>query len=320
MATLFFSYSHKDEDLRNQLEVHLAMLKREGLIDSWHDRKISAGDAFDKAIDTKLEEANVILLLVSSDFLASTYCYEKEMDRAMQRQKNGSARVIPIILRPCDWKHAPFGHLLAAPTDGRPITRWPDRDEAFLDVVTHIRRALGTAAPRSKTPVQAESPGRVMMRPSNLGPRSSNLRIRQNFSDADKDKFLDDAFDFMALYFENSLKELQARNPDIEGRFKKIDAQSFSAVIYRGGREVSRCAIRHGTSKGFGGGITYSHDERSMGNSFSESLSVEADEQALFLKPMGMQTWRSGQKKSDHLSFEGAAEYYWEMLIEPLQR
>ena len=322
MASLFFSYSHKDESLRNELEVHLAMLKREGLIDAWHDRKILAGDEFDKEIDNKLEEAAVILLLVSPDFLASEYCYERELARAMERHKEGSARVIPVILRPCDWKTALLGGLLAAPTDGKPVTRWPDRDEAFLDVVKHIRSALETArsTPRTKPtrPAAASSPQNVPV--SKSGPRSSNLRVRQHFSDADKDQFLDEAFEFMARFFENSLEELRGRNPGIKGRFKRIDARSFSAVIYRDGKEISRCAIRYGASRGFGGGITYSHDEVSMSHSYNESLSVEADEQSLFLKPSTRTYMGIGKRPSDHLTAEGASEYYWEMLMEPVQR
>ena len=72
MHRIFFSYSHKDEALRDQLEVHLAMLKRQGLIESWHDRRIDAGDVLDESISAHLEEAEIILLLVSSDFLASS--------------------------------------------------------------------------------------------------------------------------------------------------------------------------------------------------------------------------------------------------------
>jgi hypothetical protein len=321
MPILFFSYSHKDEHLRNELEVHLSMLKREGLIDSWHDRKIPAGDEFDKTINGKLEEAAVILLLVSPDFLASPYCYDKEIATAMQRHERGSARVIPVILRPCDWKNAPFGKLLVAPTDGKPITKWPDRDEAFLDVVQHIRDGLtavdgGYRRKESRIPALTTQPTTAVVKP-----RSSNLRVRQHFTDADKDRFLDDAFEFMALLFENSLKELQDRNPGIEGRFKRIDARSFTAVIYKDGREMSRCAIKHGSSAGFDRGITYSTDERAMTHSFSERLTVEEDEQSLFLKPAGMRMWAlGGQKQRDHLTFEGAGEYYWEMLMEPLQQ
>lgn len=142
MATLFFSYSHKDEPLRDELEVHLAMLKREGAIQAWHDRKIVAGDEIDRAIDERINGADVILVLVSPDFLASSYCYDVELKRALTRHEAGEARVIPVILRPCDWHNTPFAKLLAAPKDGKPITRWSDRDEGFLAVVRQIRQAL----------------------------------------------------------------------------------------------------------------------------------------------------------------------------------
>lgn len=142
MATLFFSYSHADEALRDQLEIHLSSLKRRGIISTRHDRRILAGTEFDKAIDQNLENADVILFLVSSDFIASDYCYEREVKRALQRHSDGSARGIPVILRPCDWHDLEFGRLLATPTGGRAITKWPNADDAFLDVVKSIKNAL----------------------------------------------------------------------------------------------------------------------------------------------------------------------------------
>jgi hypothetical protein len=318
MATLFFSYSHKDEDLRDQLEVHLSMLKREGLIEAWHDRKIPAGDEFDGAIDEKLESADIILLLISADFLASRYCYDVEVQRAIQRHEQRSARVIPVILRPCDWHNAPFGKLLVAPTDGKAVTRWTDRDEAYVDIVRQIRAALPAVLnPKAR----ASSSAATVPKAGISGPRSSNLRVRKNFSDADRDAFMDEAFDHMARFFQNSLEELKARNPEVEGRFKQIDAHSFTAVIYHNGDELSRCAIRYGGSRGFGNGITYSADTRGVGNSYNEMFTVDADEQSLFLKPAGMRMYMTGrQGEPQHLTFDGAAEYYWEMLIEPLQR
>jgi hypothetical protein len=129
MASVFLSYSHADETLRAQLEKHLAQLRREGAIEVWHDRKISAGDALDKTISANLESAEIILLLVSSDFLNSNYCYDVEFKRALQKHEAGSTRIIPIILRPCDWQHSPLGKLLAAPKDGKPITKWANLDE-----------------------------------------------------------------------------------------------------------------------------------------------------------------------------------------------
>ncbi|WP_438001891.1 TIR domain-containing protein [Sorangium sp. So ce185] len=139
---LFFSYSHRDESLRDELETHLALLKREGLLQSWHDRRIAAGDEWAGQIDRNLDEAEVILLLVSADFLASDYCFDKEMKRALARHDAGQARVIPILLRETDWQSAPFARLQALPKDARPITLWPDRDAAWTDVAKGIRRAV----------------------------------------------------------------------------------------------------------------------------------------------------------------------------------
>src|SRR3954471_1709733 len=105
--SLFYSYSHKDEALRDELETHLSLLKRQGVIAGWHDRRIEAGTEWAGAIDKNLEEAGIILLLVSADFLASPYCWDVEVRRAMERHEAGTARVIPVILRPVDWHSAP---------------------------------------------------------------------------------------------------------------------------------------------------------------------------------------------------------------------
>ena len=283
MATLFFSYSHKDENLRDELETHLAMLKREGTIDAWHDRRISAGDVFDKAINDNMEKADVILLLVSPDFLASSYCYDIEVHRAMERHEGGLSRVIPVILRPCDWKGAPFAKLLAAPRDSKPVTKWADLDEAFLDVVHQIRAAFSKVA----KVIQASSVA-APITPVSSAPRSSNLRLKKDFTEADRDRFMDEAFDFMARFFEASLNELAQRNDGIESRFKRVDATQFSATIYRGGAIVSRCAIRHRGDRSFGKGITFSSNDSDTTNSFNECLNVQMSEQSLFLKSMGI--------------------------------
>jgi hypothetical protein len=139
---LFYSYSHKDERLRDQLETHLANLKNQGFIDGWHDRKILAGASWAGDIDENLENAGVILLLVSADFLASDYCFNKETARALERHAAGEARVIPILLRPVDWKGTPFAHLQALPKDAKPDIKWTHRDEAWTDVANGIRRAV----------------------------------------------------------------------------------------------------------------------------------------------------------------------------------
>jgi DNA-binding MarR family transcriptional regulator len=147
---LFYSYSHKDEKLRKQLENHLAILKRNNVILDWHDRKIGAGQDWKNELDTELESAEVVLLLVSPDFLASNYCYDIEMDRAIERHEAGAAMVVPVILRECDWQESRFARFQALPKDGKAITSWPNRDAAFTDVAKGIRKAVEamTANPR----------------------------------------------------------------------------------------------------------------------------------------------------------------------------
>lgn len=138
--TLFYSYSHKDERLRDQLEKHLSILNRNGVIANWHDRRITAGDEWKDKINENLNSADIILLLVSADFLASDYCYDKEMGRAMERYHAGDARVIPVFLKPVDWQGSPFGILQGLPTDARPVTKWSNRDAAFENIAAGIRK------------------------------------------------------------------------------------------------------------------------------------------------------------------------------------
>lgn len=161
---LFFSYSHKDEGLRDELETHLASLRREGKIRSWHDRKITGGQEWARQIDDNLKAADVILLLVSPTFVASDYCWDVELKHAMRRHEAGEARVIPVILRPADWQNTPFGKLQALPKNATPVTKWPDRDEAFLDVARGLRAVIeeieGKAAPPSPSAPSAPPPAR----------------------------------------------------------------------------------------------------------------------------------------------------------------
>lgn len=148
---VFISYSHCDEAFREELATHLIPLERDGLITTWHDRKITPGDEWEGRIDERLTSADIILLLISPDFIASKYCYDIEMKAAISQHHRGATRVIPIIVRSVDWTNSPFAFLTALPTDGTPITspQWPDRDVAFTDVVIGIRRALSRIRRRS---------------------------------------------------------------------------------------------------------------------------------------------------------------------------
>lgn len=179
---VFYSYSHKDEKLRDTLEDHLSLLKRLGVINEWHDRGISAGREWAGEIDEHLKSADIILLLVSASFIASDYCYDVELTLATERHNAGKARVVPVILQPCDWTSAPFGKLQALPKNGRPVTKWRNRAEAFTDIANGVRRVAeelnegrrAGAAPDDST-TEGASPPVVPEAASSRIPRSPGV-------------------------------------------------------------------------------------------------------------------------------------------------
>ncbi len=138
---VFCSYSHNDEPLKDELAKHLTMLEREGVISTWHDRKIPAGREWDQQINENLNTADIILLLVSSDFIYSKYCWDVEVTTAIKRHETGQACVIPIILRNVAWQSAPFAKLQALPKNAQPIKSWSNQDDAFTNVAQGIKFA-----------------------------------------------------------------------------------------------------------------------------------------------------------------------------------
>jgi hypothetical protein len=139
---LFYCYARVDKDYRDELDNHLSNLKRSHQITSWSDREISPGVEWKTAIDKELNTAHIILLLVSSSFMASDYCYGIEMKRALDRHAAGEVRVVPILLRAVDWEDAPFSNLQVLPSDAKPISRWSDRDDAFEDIAKGLRKVV----------------------------------------------------------------------------------------------------------------------------------------------------------------------------------
>jgi hypothetical protein len=138
--SIFISYSHKDEKFKDDLVKHLSPLKRLGLVEDWNDRKIAAGSEWDQVISENLEKANIILLLVSIDFITSKYCYDVELERALDRHAKGEAVVVPIVVRNCLWQHTPFAKLQALPKDAKAVSSWGDQDDAFTTIAESIKQ------------------------------------------------------------------------------------------------------------------------------------------------------------------------------------
>jgi hypothetical protein len=141
VLSVFISYCHTDGELKDELVKHLDPLKRLHLISEWHDRKIGAGENWGQTISKNLESASIVLLLVSIDFINSSYCYDIEMEKALEQSDGKNCIVIPVILRSCMWQHAPFAKLQALPKDAKPVCAWPDRDEAFVNVAEGVKLA-----------------------------------------------------------------------------------------------------------------------------------------------------------------------------------
>jgi hypothetical protein len=136
---IFLSYAHEDEAMKAQLDKNLVMLKKSDKVDVWQDRKILAGDAWDESISKALAEADIILLLISVDFNNSQYIWDKELKLALERHQRNEARVIPVILRTCEWSEMPYARLQALPTGAKPISSFTDADTAYTDVAKGIR-------------------------------------------------------------------------------------------------------------------------------------------------------------------------------------
>jgi len=139
---VFFSYARQDRALRDKLEDHMSILKYRGFITTWHAREVLAGQNITEEVTHFLKKSRIILLLISASFMASSYCYSKEMMYALQRHERGTANVLPILLRPVLFTDAPFAKLKILPANGKPVTNWQDRENAFVEIALEIERLI----------------------------------------------------------------------------------------------------------------------------------------------------------------------------------
>lgn len=182
-VSVFYSYSHADEQMRDVIDKQLATLRRLGLVETWHDRRIGAGQEWNKEIDAKLRSADIILLLLSPDFISSDYCYGIEATAALERHKRDEATVIPIVLRAVDFKGLPFADLQSLPQDGRPIffQQTPSgpryHEDRLLEIEQGIRAAVENIAPR-----RLRKHGSAHTHSTVLEPRAIDAAIAQQIS------------------------------------------------------------------------------------------------------------------------------------------
>ena len=298
----FISYSHRDAGSLERLHVHLATLRRDKLISEWFDRDILAGDVLDAEITKQLETCDVFLLLVSPDFLASDYCVEREMTRALERHRAGSARVVPIIIEPCDWKASPLRELKAVPKDGNPVSEWTNANNAYLDIVRELRRIVENdmaVSAKPAAPVALGEAERVPVR---------RYRVKRDFDEIDKSEFRERAFAEIANYFRRAIAEIDSIE-DLRGRFRELSATSFGCTIVNRARDRGTAHLTvHVRHDMYGmGDIYYSFAENSPANTASGGFSIGEDEFDLFLN-----TGHFGfRDEKERLTPVAAAESLW---------
>ncbi|MDU7492653.1 MULTISPECIES: toll/interleukin-1 receptor domain-containing protein [Providencia] len=289
-----------------------------GKITTWHDRRIVPGQEFEHQIDKYFSEADIILLLVSSDFIASDYCYQIEMRNALERHHCGEAVVIPVILRECAWHELPFGSIMAATIDGKPITKFATHDEGYVQVVSAVSRAIAEMEkekPQLSKNIHSFAHSDPQTIDTIFTPRSSNLSLPKKFTDLDKDRARREGFEYVAKYFENTLTELTKRHSEVEVEFHQPDANSFTCSVYINGQKSGQCGIWRASSHNFGiGDICFSYDGVTL-NSFNDSLSVNDNGQTL-----GFYSLMGGYGKNELLTNEGMAEYLWDKFFTPIQQ
>ena len=300
---LFVSYSHADAELVGRLHKHLAQLQRDEMIAEWYDGEIHAGDKIDDEIGAALDNADVFLACASPDYIASFYCFERELDLALSKEKRGEIRVIPVILQPCDWLNTPLATFKAVPEDGKPVSEFTNPNVALLQVATELRRLA-----RSSDEHPAEELTAVAH--SSAAATPSRYRVKKEFDELDKRDFAERSFGEIYRFFEASVGELQAL-PEIEARLSPLSEDSFSCTIINRGirRGFETIHVRRG---GAWGEIDYLFGERNTRNTSNGGFRVEADEFQLHLKGTG---FSMVGESNDRLASSDAAQVMWDELL-----
>lgn len=306
-ATAFISYSHADENALQRLHKHLAMLQREQLLAAWFDREILPGASFEDEILEKLNSSDIFIALVSPDYLASTYCYEKEFKHALRLSDEGRIRIVAIILEPCDWKTSPFGNLMALPKDGKPVSDWTNANTAYLDVVTQLRGLL--ARPPSPNVAQQTAPDKEVA-------ITRKVRLKRDFDAIDRAEFADHSFKVLEDYFRSASQELALASDDIRVRVEDMGSGAFTSTIVNRARQrggEAHITVRNSKGRAAFGDISFIFEAHASGNSSNGTIRVEADEYQLFLVAGSFMTISERDTK---YSPKEAAEWLWNQFVQ----
>ena len=297
----FISYCHADAGMLGRLHVHLANLKREGLISDWTDEKILAGGNLDDNISESLSSSQLFISLVSPDYIASHYCYEKEFETAQKMQEQGDIIIVPIIVEPCDWKSTPFSKLKALPKDGKPVAEWTSPNSAFTDVAQELRKLL-TNKPSHKNLVSENVVEEVVS--------SRNYKAEKIFTEVDKLDFKETSFKTIKAYFKSAIAEFNGIE-NLQARFLDEEPKLFSCLISnKGNLKDAYITISIAVSNYGFGDLNYSFTQNQQTNSvhMDKSFTVANDEYKLYWTVRSMFNTRN----EEVLDAKEIAEKIWD--------
>ena len=217
----FISYSHADTAMLDLLHKHLAQLQREHIVTTWNDQAIKAGANLDNTISTALNSSNLFLALLSPDYIASNYCYEKEFATALEMEKKGEITIIPVIVESCDWKNTPFSTFKALPKDGKPVSTWDNKNTAFLDVIQNVRRLITSLAQ-----IVFSGPASAL-KESGI---ARNYRVTKDFDSIEKIEFATKGFTEVKEYLKRYLEEIGTLD-NIKFMIHSDSEQGFECIL-----------------------------------------------------------------------------------------
>lgn len=303
---LFISYSHKDEHYLDRFHVHLAQSMREGVFQGWYDREIDAGADIDNEVAQELELADIYVALVSPDFINSNYCYNVELQRALERQKHGTMVVVPVIIEACDWQSTPLGKLKALPKDGKAIAEWTNENVAYLDVIKALRKLQNSVVSPFETKAE-NSRIELIGHPQANGPKSK-FRIKKNFGQIDRQNFKSDAFKEISDYFEKSIEELNGID-GIKAKYIDQSPTTFGCIIEN--LNYSSTKTIWVTKSSTMGDISIRYGADPSDNSSNGMFVINHDEYELYFDAL-MFHFHEDQK---HLDANAVAELIWNDLL-----
>lgn len=308
----FISYSHKDEVMLHNLQKHLAQLTRDGIISAWTDEMIPAGGHLGDQINFALEKSGLFLALLSPDYIASNYCYEKEFQKALEMAGQGKIVIVPIIVEPCDWLNTPFKEFKALPKDGKAISEWHNLNTAFLDVITGIRNLLKNGGSGDKPlPKQAST-------------IVSNYRVKKDFDSIQRLDFAEKSYheiiETLKLYL-TEINEIE----NVSSKIIKESKTSLESIIVN--RNMINAEVNilveltenHPNMRGIGFGnaklqryVVYKISN-SRNDMHSGGFEIQSDEYTLFWMPTFMSS-----RMATAIDSKGIASFLWTEAIKKI--